>query len=398
MRILYILSGTEIDSGATKSFLTMLEGVVAAGHEVAVVCCDDLGVTRLLKEKGVKTFVCPYRFASLPTVAFTARDIIRFIPRFIRDRIVNPRSAKKVLGFARGFRPDIIHENTSVTGIGYHVASRLGIPLIIHIREYADKDFRIYLLNYRKRLGYSKSYPVAITKDLARYRCDRHAISRKATVVYNGIIDETSFACDSDKLPYFLYAGRIESNKGIEDLIDAYTGYRNTSGAGGKCLKLKVAGRAPYPAYFKRLDKKIQESGYAADIEWLGQCGNMDALYRKAAATIIPSYLEGFGRIAPEAMSKGSLCVMRKTGGLLEQLDNGVETTGGDIALGFESNSELSGLLKEIADNYTEGKVRYEAAYLQMIQRAQQTVKALYTKQAYCKNILQLYTNIMNDK
>lgn len=394
MKILYILSDTFIAGGATKSFVTMLHAVLAAGHEAAVVCNDDRGVTQYLRSINVTTVVRPYRFASLPTMSWSAKDIVRFVPRFIRDRIVNPRSAKSVLEFAREFRPDIIHENTSVTGIGSYVARRLQIPHIIHIREYADKDFRIYLLNYRKRLRYKKVYPVSITKDLALYRCDRLGISRKARVIYNGIIDDDSIKYDRHKEPYFLYAGRIEPNKGIEDLIDAYISYRQAARHLRQPLLLKIAGTYHQQSFIDRLRLKVEKSGLTDDVIWLGECREMDRLYSKAAATVIPSRCEGFGRIPPEAMAAGSLCVMRDSGGLREQLDNGVHVTGSEIALRFESIPELAEALHEISRDYNEMSKGIESRYEEMIRRAQLTVKELYTKSIYGANILALYNDI----
>lgn len=393
MRILYILSGTEIAGGATKSFLTLMNAARDAGHEVAVVCNDDRGIFQYLKAQGVTTVCAPYRFASLPTVALTLRDIVRFIPRFVRDRIANPKAGKKILEFATSFRPDIIHENTSVTGVGYYVARRLSIPLIIHIREYADRDFGIYLLNYRRRLRYGKTYPVAITKDLARYRCDRLGYGKTARVIYNGIIDSGSVTYDSNKHPYFLYAGRVEPNKGIEDLIDAYLAYRKESPDGSEGLQLKIAGTWTRAGFYERLRQKISDSGYQDDIIWLGECKDMDSLYSGAAATVIPSWCEGFGRIPPEAMAKGSLCVMRDSGGLREQLDNGVELTGAEIALRFSSVAELHEILGKIADDYisTGGN---SSTFAGMIRRSQLTVEALYSKKVYCDKFLTLYKDI----
>ncbi|MCM1489659.1 MAG: glycosyltransferase family 4 protein [Muribaculum sp.] len=391
MKIIYILSGTYIAGGATKSFLTMLRAAVDAGHEVAVVCCDENGVAQYLKSIGVTTLVFPYRFASLPPVSATARDVVRFIPRFFRDRVENYKAAKSVLGFAKVFKPDIIHENTSVTGIGGYVAKRLDIPHIIHIREYADKDFRIYLLNYRRRLRYGKVYPVAITRDLASYRCDSLGISRKAMVIYNGIIEGSSICYNPEKSPYFLYAGRVEPTKGIEDLIDAYIQYRKETIDPREKIGLKVAGTCNNKTFHDMLKRKLSAAGYADDIEWLGECTDMNNLYSKAAATVIPSKFEGFGRIAPEAMANGSLCVMRNTGGLKEQMDNGVDATGGEIALRFDTIEELALLLKKIAEDFA---IRGGSGYTEMIQRSQSTVRKLYTKKVYCENILKLYNDI----
>lgn len=394
MRILYILSGTEIVSGATKSFLTLMNSAREAGHEVAVVCNDRNGVFQLLQSEGVTTVCVPYQFASLPTVSTTPRDIVRFVPRFIRDRIANPKAGKAVLNFARTFRPDIIHENTSVTGVGYYVAKRLDLPLIIHIREYADRDFKIYLLNYKKRLRYKKAYPVAITKDLLSYRCERYGQGGKARVIYNGIVDRAPKDADCEKLPYFLYAGRVEPNKGIEDLIDAYISYRKEQGHSAKAMQLKIAGTCSNEAFSRRLHEKADRSGYGGDVVWLGECMDMESLYSRSAATIVPSLFEGFGRVPPEAMAQGSLCVMRDTGGLKEQMDNGLEITGSEIALRFSSVGELQSILARIAEDYFSTDNSAGSAFADMRARARTTVETLYTKKAYTGKFMELYNEI----
>ena len=177
---------------------------------------------------------------------------------------------------------------------------------------------------------------------MAEYRCVRLGIGREPRVIYNGIIDGRAMALPEKKHPFFLYAGRIEPNKGIEDLIDAYIGYRSHRDSEGKVIKLKIAGAYLRKAFFDSLRQKVVQAGLSDDVAWLGECSGMDELYSEAAATIIPSYCEGFGRIPPEAMASGSLCVMRDAGGLKEQLDNGVSVSGDEIALRFTTVAQLS--------------------------------------------------------
>lgn len=398
MRILYILSDTNITAGSTKSFMATLEAAVNAGHEVAVVCNDNEGIAQVLKSRGVKIFVTPYGYAAFPPLSFSVRDIVRFIPRFVRDRIVNRNAGREVLKFSRHFSPDIIHENTSVISVGSYVAGKLGIPHIIHIREYADKGLKIYLIGYKRRLRKENVYPVAITKDLASYRCDGLGVGKKAHVIYNGVIDDIEIGKYDEKEPYFLYAGRIEPNKGIGDLIDAYIAYRKKyhKEIGGQYLRLKIAGECikVYRSYLIKLKQRLQSFGYGEDVDWLGRSMDMQELYSKAAATIIPSRFEGFGRVPPEAMAMGSLCVMRNSEGLKEQLDNGVKITGDEIALRFSTKEELTSLLCNISNNYFNPSVQENRASADMIMRAQQTVEKLYSTKVYSNNILKLYEDI----
>ena len=63
---------------------------------------------------------------------------------------------------------------------------------------------------------------------------------------------------------------------------------------------------------------------------------------RQAKAIIIPSHNEGFGRCMPEAMFNGCLCIGHDTGGTKEQMDNGTEATGEDIALRYQTEDQLT--------------------------------------------------------
>lgn len=397
MRIVYILSGTETKGGATKSFLAMADSVVAAGNEIAVVVPDEKGITSVLKERGWEVMSVPYDFCALPRLSWSARDIFRFIPRLMRIAYLNLRARRKVIRFAKEWHAQLIHDNTSVTDLGHYAARKLGIPHVIHIREYGWRDFRLVLPGLGKRIKAPDTYLAAITSDLARFRGKNIPQSHVRTI-YNGIVKDIPKEYVIVKDPYFLFAGRIVPAKGVDDLVDAYVRYASNVRANGKDpLKLLLAGHYLADNYVEGLVKKIEDNELNDYVEWLGEIDNINDYYSRAAATVIPSMCEGFGRVMPEAMASGSLCIVRNSGGLAEQLENGRRETGREIAFGFDTVDDLAAIFSSVGDSYAEGIEFDEGGELRrMIDDSRKVVSSLYTCQANGKNVLDYYSYIMN--
>lgn len=396
MKILYILSGTEAKGGATKSFLAMADSVALKSNEIAVVVPDDNGITPILKSRGWKVVVVPYMFSTLPYISWSPRDIIRFIPRLIMSKLLNRKARKIVNRFAEEWSPDIVHENTSVTDLGYHVARRLNIPNVIHIREYGWRDFRRVIPNLRRRLMSPDTYMVAITSDLQNYR-GKNIPKSHVKVIYNGVVSEGSLNYRAEKSPYFFYAGRIQPQKGVGDLISAYIKYAETELlSGSRPLGLKLAG-AYYSEYSDCLKNLILKAGLDYCVEWLGEIDDVQKYYSDTAATIIPSKYEGFGRVMPEAIAAGSLCVVRNSGGLAEQLKNGREFSGHDIAFSFDTIEGLAQCMSEISRSFYSGReYAVGGRFYHMIYDAQKVVKDLYSYEANANGILNYYSDILS--
>lgn len=394
MNILYILSGTPMEGGATKSFLTMMQAVINAGHNVAVVCPDSEGAAQYLKDRNIQTLIVPYRFGAWPFLR-NAKDACLLLPRLLHNYYINKNAHKVINRYAQDFKADLIHDNTSVTDSGYYAAKRLGIPHVTHIREYGDKDFHIHCFNLKKRLTAPDSYKIAITRDIADYR----GLSNdpKAEVIYNGIIKESQINYNPDKKPYFFYAGRIESAKGVDDLIEAYINYAKNA-PDSQPLGLKLAGYELYPDFMMQLKRRVIEAGVEHLVEYLGQLEVITPYTSEAAAVIIPSRFEGFGRVMPEAMARGALCIGRNTGGTAEQFNNGLQLTGSEIGLRFNNTEQLIKHLIYV-DNQYKNKAfsNPDSDLYKMIHSGMATVEELYSIETYGNKILKFYDRIFQN-
>ena len=358
---------------------------------------DGNGVTQDLRARGWEVLVVPYMFATLPYLSWSPRELIRFLPRLAKARFLNRKARRAVNSFAEEWLPDIVHDNTSVTDLGHYAARKLNVPHLVHVREYGWRDFRRIIPGLKKRLSAPDTYVATITSDLAAFR-GKGLDPTRLRVIYNGVVRAEGSEYDSDKSPWFLYAGRIREAKGVGDLIEAYVSYASAVKAVGKVpLGLKLAGACDDIAFLASLKKRIHAATLDGFVEWLGERDDIGILFSKAAATVIPSKAEGFGRVMPEAMAAGSLCVARTEGGLAEQLNNGRQECGRDIAFGYLSVEELAEILAEIGTCFREGNEYEEKGrFFRMISDSRDVVACLYSYEANARGILDYYNYILN--
>lgn len=389
--MLYIASGTGMAGGATKSLIAMINQAKAHGIQLEVVCPDEEGLTQWLRERGIKVHVVHYRHVRLPFFR-TFSDKIKWLPRLIHDAFINFRARSAVRQIARNFSPDIIHENSSVINVGYHASKSLGIPDVVHIREYGDLDFRMTLPGRKKRLKAPNVYTISITKDIGRHM--RQDLNPKAKQIYDGIVDYSDFRLVEDKKRWFLYAGRIERAKGIDELLEVYCDYVR---AVKNPLPLYICGGCNNPVFLKKMKAFVAENGIDSNVLWLGERSDIADFMSQCTATIIPSRFEGLGRVMPEAMANGALCVARDTGGTKEQLDNGMQFTGTPIAITYENKFQLKDALVEITEMVDKGGAFSPGSkYRKMVDASQNSVKEFFSEERFGDKINDFYNEILN--
>ena len=103
--------------------------------------------------------------------------------------------------------------------------------------------------------------------------------------------------------PYFLFAGRLEKIKGLDDVIPLFARYQGAD--------LLVAGDGEYAAVLRELAKGIDRVKFLGRID----SGKLDRYYHHALALIVPSVcFETFGIILIEAFRQGTPVLARRLG------------------------------------------------------------------------------------
>ena len=386
MTVLYILHQTILMGGGTKSFKVMLKGLMKCGIRPVVAMPDNKGVYSEIKEMNIPVIVTLYRDSTYPWV-HSFKDVFLFLPRIVLHRIINYIAVKKIAKSVSGLGVELVHTNVSVCSIGFRVSRKLNVPHIYHIREYADKDFGLYYIPtrnlYLRQLTTTKSYNICITKDIQHYfHQDKKSSSR---VIYNGIQNSIATRPRVTKKDYFLYAGRVVAAKGVLEMLEAYSIYKNRA---SHVYPIYIVGEQPDASYLKKVKDFIREHHLEDLVLLWGQRSDIQHFMQQARAIIIPSHNEGFGRCMPEAMFNGCLAIGRDTGGTHEQLENGVELTGEEIALRFNDNMQLAQHLLDTSNNSTD-------YYQPMLERAFFTVNYLYSAESNVNNVYQFYKHIL---
>jgi glycosyltransferase involved in cell wall biosynthesis len=151
--------------------------------------------------------------------------------------------------------------------------------------------------------------------------------------------------------PYFLYAGRLESIKGVETLLEPFRERPSED--------LLIAGVGAREAALRRAAADMP------NVRFLGWRGpeELDNLYRGALAVLVPTLgHESFGLVAVEAFARGTPAIVRAFGALGEL----AEESG--AALTFRTDDELRSALARIAGDADLRRVlseRGRAAYLE---------------------------------
>lgn len=386
MKVVYITLSTILTGGGTKAFLNMLYACMARGVEPLVVCPDRSDLYRRLSAEGIRTIAVPYTPSTYPTID-TLRDALLFLPRLCKRLLLNPLAVIRIVKQVRGFYPDLVHTNVSLTSVGYRVARQLGVPHVWHIREYGELIGDRWMPSRRSQISKyhaAQSYTICITRGMQQHY--QLAGNQSSRVIYDAVTPVPP-PCNQGRKTCFLFVGRVEHNKGVLPLLEAYALYTRQT---GHPLPLHLVGHYNDDAYFRQCQQVIQRHRLRDLVHFHGAIHDVSAYYREATALIVPSLFEGFGLVVAEAMSAGCLVIGHSTTGIKEQFDNGLAFTGEPIGLCYHTPDQLSSCLLAVSD-------APEGTYTPMLQRARQTVLHLYSAQSCADSTVRFYRDIIGN-
>lgn len=385
--IAYVLHSTDLTGGSTKAWLPLLEAVISQGIAPIVIVPDRQGVYLPLKERGVDVHVLNYRTNTYPN-STTIKDLFLFFPRLMGRIFLNYMASRRLVAILKEKHVQLVHSNVSVVSIGCKAAYAVGIPHVCHIREYAALIGRHFFPSRRyvqNRLLAPANYNICITRGVQHYYCQQS--NPHSSVIYDGVRPSLSLMPSMPRQHYFLYAGRLEPNKGLLDLLVAYEIARSNSPSDFPVLK--VVGAFTEPVYVQQVLHFISVHNLSVQVELMGEVSDVDTYMQQALALIVPSHSEGFGFCMVEAMFNGCIVVGNDTTGTKEQFDNGLRLTGHEIGFRYKNQQELVEHLNYISRTIP-------AFFNPMRTRAFRVVNELYTTDQNTRHILQFYRQIMN--
>lgn len=385
MKILYI-THTNSKDGSCIALINILK-YMKDRHEVRVFApkaSASPDLSNFCRNNGIKCYDSlsygPYVFDKNKNMLKRIRNNCRTIIYHLIARL----AIKKVID---DFKPDIVHENTSVIDLAFKYCIKKGIPHVWHIREYHDSDFGIILFPsekvWYKRIQMVGNYNIAITKGIFNY----FNLRSSDTVIYDGPICESEIQKNEviEKQKYFLFVAACISfkGKGLLDAIKAFDLFSKEHDG----YVLKCAGRIENNDYYAKCMQYIADNNLKGKILFMGSQPREQIfnLMSHATALLVPSSFEGFGFTVIEAMVNSCLVIGRNTAGVKEQFDNGLGLIGEEIGLRFYNWQEMFQCMDVAVNEDTE----------HMRMNAFQTVTTLYTYEKNGKQLENYYKGIL---
>ncbi len=222
---------------------------------------------------------------------------------------------------------DIIHANSSREDFAAELALKYNKPLIWHIREFGDKDYKCFSFrkNYIRLMNKSAVEFIAVSDAVKEHWIKKGLDREKIIRIYNGVRESTyskSRKGKSGKIR-LLMLGNICETKGQYQIIQAFERMTKHDRAG---FVLDFIGDGT-KSYIKKIVKKVEEAGLSQMIHFLGYQKDFQRQISEYDCGIMCSKAEGFGRVTAEYMMAGLPVLASNTGANTELVidnENGI--------------------------------------------------------------------------
>ena len=253
---------------------------------------------------------------------------------------INPISIYRAIGYFKNNKFDIIHTHTPRSDFLVYI-SNLFISnkskriVTIHGKygTYLQGNYFIDLLRkiFVKQLSkiwYTAANVIVISESIKDWLKHLNPSINPTVIPYG--IEVQQMTNNKSKTSTLGYLGKLNKNKGIEDLIDVYANLLKKENFNKLEPNLLIGGVGS-ENYIKSLNKKISNK----NIQFLGYVEDRYSFFNSIAIFIFPSYSEGLGLVLLEAMSHGVLCITRDVTPMNSIINNGVN------GFLFKDNNEL---------------------------------------------------------
>lgn len=279
-------------------------------------------LAKLRSEHDFVLYLSPGDFQTIPEPSGWIRKVGKY----------GKYSAGELLRFGREIRReriDLFHEPHYTLPFGLQGKSAVTVHDLIHLKfpQYFSISQRAYAALVLRQAVRQAGAVIAVSHRTKEDLMERFGVPEDAViVVHNGVKQAFKPLVDrslvdafrsgrSIQAPYVLYVGNVKPHKNIPTLLKAFAGLRRTFGdtrlvfAGGSCLG------------DQSLRLLVETLGLGNAISDLGQLTDSELLlaYNGAEMVVLPSYYEGFGFPALEAMACGTP-VIASTGGALPEV------------------------------------------------------------------------------
>jgi glycosyltransferase involved in cell wall biosynthesis len=343
-------------------------------------------------------------------------------PGHVAGRVFSIRHYAAILENIRQFAPDIMHVHNIYRNVSASVllaAYHRKVPIVMTLHDFqivcpktslvkenllaCETGFchRCFYLSCHPRKPFNRTYQSlkALKLSLHRFiirKTVHHFLSPSAclmdwtrknlgvnniSLLPNLVLAEHGPASKPSPGNTLLFVGKLTEQKGVDVLLKALAGVRRVIPA----VRLKIVGDGPAEKTLKKLAADLQVSDL---VTFTGKLSNARVMqeYDDALLVIVPSkYVESFGLVGIEAMSRGRVVIASRIGGLPDLVDD--DETGFLVEPG--NIDDLSSRIISAIQNYSR--------LVEMGARARTKYERCFSKPAYYRTLLSVYDRTIHE-
>ncbi|HTK24042.1 MAG TPA: glycosyltransferase family 4 protein [Gaiella sp.] len=342
-------------SGSENHLLLLLPALRERGHDVRLVMLHE-------GEPGAAELADRLERAGVP------------VERMRMRASIDPLVLGKLVRSIRRARPDVVH--THLVHADFHglPAARLaGVPLAVSTKHgFNPFRNRRTFATADRTIARLADVHVAISAGLARYLAKHEGFDASAFEVVHYGIEPGPPPPAPPGGPRLAIVGRLIPIKGHEVLLEAVRRARDEVPR----LTLEVAGDGPLDAQLRATVTRLELDDR---VTFLGRVALPGPVYERAEIVVVPSFGEGFGMVALEAMERGRAVIASDVGGLPEIVaagETGLVVPCGDPARLAEAIVELALDPARATGLGAAGRERAVSAFSQ--ERCTERIESLY--------------------
>jgi glycosyltransferase involved in cell wall biosynthesis len=297
-RVLHVAKVAGI-SGSENHLLLLLPQLAKRGFDVRLVMLHQ-------GEAGAQEFASRLGGVGIP------------VEQLRLPRALDPVAFTRLSRIVRSHRPAILH--THLVHADFHglVAGRIArVPVLVSTKHgfNAFRDGRAFAAADRAVAGLADVH-IAISAGLARYLAESEGFDEATFEIVHYGIESGAAPPPLPGTPRLAIVGRLIPIKGHEVLLRAVAAVRDDI----PDVTLDVAGDGPLEGDIRAT---VGHLGLDDVVTFLGRVAPAASVLERARVVVVPSFGEGFGMVALEAMERGRPVVASAVGGLTEIVDEG---------------------------------------------------------------------------
>ena len=365
MKICHVIN--DLSRGGAESHLySLVKLQIEKGHDISI----------LLLGKDLHNFVTlENEFKSLDLKLIRLKG-----PKKLQG--INPLSIYKAIGYFKKNRFDIIHTHSPRSDFLAYSSNLFlknkGKRIVTIHGKYGTYLQGNFIIDFLRKIFikqqskiWKKATKVIVISESIKDWLETLNSSIKPIVIPYGV--EISKVSHKNKLakPTLGYLGKLNKNKGIEDLIDVYTKFQENSS--NLELTLLIGGVGS-ENYIKSLKNKNKDN----NVKFLGYVEDRYTFFKSIEIFVFPSYSEGLGLVLLEAMAHGVICITRDVTPMNSIVDN--EENG----FLFKDNQELLEIIETILKLNSTEKNKLVQSAIEKIEKSYSIMQMyLSTEKAY---------------